>query len=94
LVGLTLGLRGRYIVKSNRESGYGRYDLALYPKEPQKDPGIIIEVKMGQKAEVGLHQIEQKAYYQDLQTHGCTQVNAYSIAFNGKAVTLKSVLSS
>lgn len=29
LLGLTLGLKGRYIVKSNRESGYGRYDIAL-----------------------------------------------------------------
>jgi hypothetical protein len=92
LLGITLGLRGRYTVKSNRESGYGRYDLALYPQEPQKDPGIVIEVKMGPKVEVGLNQIEQKAYYQDLQTHGCRQINGYSIAFDGKVVTLRSVL--
>ena len=92
LLGITLGLRGRYTVRSNRESGYGRYDLALYPQEPQKDPGIVIEVKMGPKAEAGLHQIEQKAYYQDLQAHGCSQINGYSIAFDGKTVSLKSTL--
>ncbi|MBH2006847.1 MAG: AAA family ATPase [Myxococcaceae bacterium] len=92
LLGITLGLRGRYTVRSNRESGYGRYDLALYPNEPHQDPGIVIEVKMGPKVEAGLQQIEQKAYYQDLQTHGCSQINGYSIAFDGKTVSLKSTL--
>ncbi|MBH1989321.1 MAG: AAA family ATPase [Myxococcaceae bacterium] len=90
LLGMTLGLRDRYVIKSNRESGYGRYDLALYPKDTQKDPGILIEVKMGLKAKAGLQQIEKKTYYQDLQTHGCSEINRYSIAFDGKAVGLES----
>ena len=92
LLGITLGLRERYTIRSNRESGYGRYDLALYPKNIQKDPGILIEVKMGLKVEKGLKQIEQKAYYQDLQTHGCSKINGYSIAFDGKAVALASAI--
>jgi hypothetical protein len=90
LLGITLGLRKRYTVKSNRESGYGRYDLALYPADFSKDPGILIEVKMGPSAKAGLEQIDQKAYYQDLKTHGCSHINAYSIAFDGKTVTVES----
>ncbi|MEI6791356.1 MAG: AAA family ATPase [Myxococcaceae bacterium] len=92
LLGITLGLRGRYTVKSNRESGYGRYDLGLYPCDPQKDPGILIEVKMAQDAQAGLEQIEQKAYHQELTTHGCSRINAYCIAFDGKNVTLKTAV--
>lgn len=89
LLGITLGLRGRYTLKSNRESGYGRYDLALYPLDTQKDPGLLIEVKMGPKAEAGLKQVEDKAYFQDLKAQGCSQINSYCIAFDGKKVTLK-----
>ncbi|MBH2006923.1 MAG: AAA family ATPase [Myxococcaceae bacterium] len=87
LLGITLGLRGRYTVKSNRESGYGRYDLGLYPLNAQKDPGILIEVKMGLEASAGLEQVEEKAYYQDLQTAGCSKIQTYSIAFDGKHVS-------
>ncbi|MBH1989486.1 MAG: AAA family ATPase, partial [Myxococcaceae bacterium] len=87
LLGMTLGLRGRYTVKSNRESGYGRYDLGLYPLNPLKDPGILIEVKMGLDAAAGLEQVEEKAYYQDLQTAGCSKIQTYSIAFDGKRVS-------
>ena len=92
VLGMLIGLKDRYEVKSNRESGYGRYDLALYPKDTKKDPGILIEVKMGPKAKAGLQQIHEKAYYQDLKTQGCAKINAYSIAFNGKAVSLKSAI--
>lgn len=50
LLGLSLGLKDRYTIKSNRESGYGRYDVALCPVNPAKDPGVIIEVKMNKKS--------------------------------------------
>ena len=65
-----------------------------YPNDPNKDPGILIEVKMGPSAKAGLEQIEQKAYYQELKTHGCTRINAYCIAFDGKNVTLETKLPS
>jgi hypothetical protein len=87
LLGITLGLRGRYVVKSNHESGYGRYDLGLYPTDPHRDPGIVIEVKFEKKAKAGLKQINDKAYHQELLTHGCSKIRSYSFAFDGKKVT-------
>src|SRR5207245_1064737 len=44
VLGLLIGLKGRYDVKSNRESGYGRYDVMLIPKN-SKDLGLVMEFK-------------------------------------------------
>ena len=43
-LGLIADLKGRYLIESNRESGYGRYDVMLFPLQTQ-DPGIVIEFK-------------------------------------------------
>ena len=88
LLGITLGLRGRYIVKSNRESGFGRYDIALYPNDPDADPGVVIEVKMNKEtATDALVQVHDKEYATDLRQHGCSTVRLYGIHFDGKTVT-------
>ena len=92
LLGLSLGLKGRYTIKSNRESGFGRYDIALYPNNPTKDAGVIIEVKMNQEsAEGAILQIQDKAYATDLRLHGCQTIHLYGIHFDGKQVTTKLV---
>ena len=88
LLGITLGLKGRYIVKSNRESGFGRYDIALYPSDPDADPGVVIEVKMNKEtATDALVQVQDKEYATDLRQHGCSTVRLYGIHFDGKIVT-------
>ena len=56
LLGLTAMMDNRYLVRSNRESGEGRYDLALEPKDADL-PGIVIELK----AEKGASAEELKA---------------------------------
>ncbi len=43
-LGMLVWLSGKYEIKSNRESGYGRYDLALTPHDPGKQ-GIVMEFK-------------------------------------------------
>ena len=70
VLGMLIGLKDRYVVKSNRESGYGRYDVMLIPKDP-KELGIILEFKkVGRFEETDLEtavasalkQIEDKHY--------------------------------
>lgn len=92
LLGLTLGLKDRYTIKSNRESGYGRYDIALYPNNQKKDPGVIIEVKMNKESsETAVMQIQDKEYSTDLRQHGCKTVHLYGIHFDGKKVSTQLV---
>jgi hypothetical protein len=45
VLGLMVDLQGRYVIMSNRESGYGRYDIMLEPQN-DKDDAIIIEFKV------------------------------------------------
>ena len=93
LLGITLGLKGRYIVKSNRESGFGRYDIALYPSDPDADPGVVIEVKMNKEtATDALVQVQDKEYATDLRQHGCSTVRLYGIHFDGKTVTTQMMI--
>ena len=46
VLGLIVDLQDRYIITSNRESGFGRYDVMLEPKKPQEDDAIILEFKV------------------------------------------------
>lgn len=90
LLGLTACLHaGDYRIQSNRESGHGRYDIAIIPRDPKKI-GIIIELKQVPKkelhtgAQAALRQIEERHYIADLQQHGVAHVCKIGIAFNGK----------
>lgn len=92
MLGITVWLEQRYIIRSNRESGYGRFDLALIPKQ-QNLPGVIMEFKavkseeeMEKAAIQAKAQIEDKAYVTDLEVRGVTPVWTYGIAFCGKDV--------
>jgi hypothetical protein len=89
LLGLILGLRERYEIKSNHESGKGYYDIALFPNDPIKDVGIVIEVKFKKSVEAALQQIEKQDYAAALKSRGCKNILAYGFAFDGKDVEVR-----
>ena len=71
VLGLMVDLAGQYRITSNRESGFGRYDLMLEPKNPGEDDGIILEFKvfnpkrensLEDTVQEALRQIEEKQY--------------------------------
>ena len=95
---MLISLGDRYQIESNRESGYGRYDIMLTPHTPSL-PGIIIEFnkalspkKESLEAAVNeaLRQIEEKQYDQSLQAKDISHSLRYGIAIKGKAVFVKS----
>ena len=103
--GLVLGLMveqvDNYILNSNRESGYGRYDIMLEPidKTNEKYPGIIIEFKvinprkessLEETVAAALKQIEDKNYDAELVKRGVKEENIhhYGFAFRGKEVLI------
>ncbi len=99
VLGLLVFLEESYLVKSNRESGYGRYDILLIPRDP-KQLGIIIEFKkvsltsgesMSDGAERALDQIKEKAYVTELVQQGIQKSVAFGIACEGKKVFIKSI---
>lgn len=93
LLGLLVNLSG-YEVTSNRESGLGRYDILLRPKD-LKNPGYIMELKVceldyGDTVEEtlasALAQIEKKQYAATLQQAGVKEIVKMAITFDGKRV--------
>ena len=102
VLGLMVSLRGRYILTSNRESGFGRYDVMLEPLSA-KDDGIIIEFKVFQPrrekeladtAAAALSQIEERMYERTLTEKGIPRerIRKYGFAFRGKEVLIRSGL--
>ncbi len=98
VLGLMVELEDRYSILSNRESGFGRYDVILEPKN-QKDDGIIIEFKVRDEEDektlsdtvsVALKQIEEKKYTANLMAKGITKdkIQKYGFAFEGKKVLI------
>ena len=90
MLGLALYFEKDYRLESNRESGYGRFDLALIPKKNNL-PGIIMEFKsvktqdeMVSAAQAAKQQIADKAYVTDLNSAGIQVIWTYGIAFCGK----------
>lgn len=98
VLGLLVELAGRYEVTSNRESGFGRYDVMLSPNNPNDD-GIILEFKvhdseeessMDETVKAALNQIEEKKYEQTLLARGVARekIRKYGFAFHGKEVKI------
>lgn len=96
VLGLIVDLEERYRITSNRESGFGRYDIMLEPQNID-DPAIIIEFKiqdpeeekkLSQTVEAALQQIEAKNYATELLDKGITadRIRKYGFAFCGKTV--------
>ena len=82
----------RYIIRSNRESGYGRFDIQMEPRNAD-NPAIIMEFKVADnkdalnaKSKEGLEQIRAKEYYTDLCERGFRNIISYGIAFCGKDI--------
>ena len=99
VLGLIVDLQDKYIITSNRESGFGRYDVMLEPKRPQEDDAIILEFKVydgddeeNLKATVqsALAQIEEKQYAAQLIARGVPKerIRKYGFAFEGKKVLI------
>ena len=99
VLGLMIDLEDRYILTSNRESGFGRYDIMLEPRN-SKDPAIIIEFKVQGRRESNLtetvknalRQIEEKQYEVSLVAKGIPseRIRKYGFAFQGKRVMIES----
>ncbi len=92
LLGITLSLKKRYKVKSNRESGYGLYDIALFPKDLKKDPGVIIEIKIKGSADDAVEQIQTQRYTTDLKEEGCQIIYSYGMVFDKKKISTKMIV--
>ena len=95
VMGLFLWLGPGYQVKSNRESGYGRYDIMIIPEDKGK-LGFIIEFKKTRKKETlesavksALEQIENQKYESELLQRGIEKYKKLAVVFKGKEVIVK-----
>lgn len=99
VLGLTVELADRYVITSNRESGLGRYDVMMEPKE-KKDDAVIMEFKVRDPKEErtledtaaeALAQIEKKRYETTLEAReiDARRIRKYGFAFEGKQVLIR-----
>ena len=97
MIGLCAILNNRYAVRSNRESGFGRFDIQLMPLEKEL-PGFLFELKATRKnnedlnalAQTALRQLSNKQYETEMRTAGIEEIIKIGIAFQGKKVLIKS----
>ncbi|MCD8083401.1 MAG: ATP-binding protein [Clostridiales bacterium] len=96
-IGLIADLNRTHILTSNRESGIGRYDICIEPKDKSQD-GILIEFKLfdpgeeqtlEETANRALEQIKRMNYETDLRMRGVSKIRKYGFAFQGKKVWIK-----
>ncbi len=97
VLGLLVDLQKEYIVTSNRESGFGRYDVMIEPKNQKHGKAVIMEFKifnnkrektLEETVAAALEQIEEKRYDTALLANGILSENIYKygFAFEGKKV--------
>ncbi|AVK51413.1 AAA family ATPase [Clostridium sp. MF28] len=96
VLGMLVSLSDNYEVKSNKESGYGRYDVMIIPKDASKY-GIVIEFKkideflsdtIEEATKEALEQIENKKYAQELLSRGINNIIKLAIVFKNKEVEI------
>ena len=99
VLGLLAELNEEYIVTSNRESGFGRYDVMIEPRDVKKNDAFILEFKVHDKddgntledtIDAALQQIEEKQYETSLVAKGISreQIHKFGFAFEGKRVLI------
>lgn len=99
--GLVLGLialmDNQYRIRSNRESGDGRYDICMIPRD-NKYPAILMELKWNKElneenldalSAEALNQINVKGYDAEIRTEGIADIIKFGIAFSGKKVKIR-----
>lgn len=99
VLGLMVELEDRYMITSNRESGFGRYDVMMEPRDIQ-EPAMILEFKiqdtnekeLTDTARAALRQINERDYASSLTTKGFSMksIHKYGFAFQGKKVLIVS----
>ncbi len=99
VLGMLVQLQNSHTIKSNRESGYGRYDVCLIPHD-KGQAGFVFEFKsvdeqdnltLEQACEIALKQIEKKQYVAELHALGIETVHPIAIAFEGKRALVQVV---
>ena len=97
ILGMLVGLKDSYYVKSNRESGYGRYDIMLEPKEKESN-SFIMEFKIIEsmeekevkaKIKEAKEQIKDKKYEQELKERGFKNITKMVFVCNGKEIRME-----
>ena len=99
VLGMLVGLRDTYYVNSNRESGFGRYDIMLEPHDKSKN-SFIIEFKVADEFDEKMiedtianakKQIEEKGYESNLRERGFNNITKIVFAFKGKECKMEVV---
>ncbi len=99
VLGLLVHLQDRYRIRSNRESGYGRYDVMMFPLDVNAS-GFVFEFKKVDKEDdktpqaamkSALKQIQEKEYATELQAAGIRKITGIGIVVEGKRVWVESI---
>jgi hypothetical protein len=90
ILGLLVQLEGRYEVRSNRESGYGRADVLIRPRTPG-EPGVVLELKVPMRDQTpeqalaaAAKQVRDRRYAAELAAAGAAPVHELVAVFDGK----------
>ena len=96
VLGLIVSLADTHTVQSNKESGDGRYDVMLIPKDTTQ-LGLILEFKVAEEgdtlsevAEQALKQIDERNYETELRQKAIQKILKIGLAFRGKSVEMRS----
>ena len=89
VLGLLVHLQPRYLVRSNRESGFGRYDVMALPRSPGQ-PGVVLELKTVDKnrgetperaLQAALRQLRERDYAAELRAVGADPIHELAVVF-------------